>query len=58
MKKASEKTTSSQQGKQKNHVLDTEEEKENGDIYPLFAVGRASRKSPYIVAVKLNGLKL
>ena len=62
-KKTSEKTTpnsnpSSQQGKPRFHVLDAEEEKEDEDIYPRFAVSQGSRKNLYMVAVELNGLEV
>lgn len=58
-RKSSEKfsnPTSSQQGKQKVHVLDTEEPDEEQDIYPLFAVNPSCHKNSYMVTVQLNGL--
>ena len=60
-RKSSEKfsnPTSSQQGKQKVHVLDTEEPDEEQDIYPLFAVNPSCHKNPYMVTVQLNGLEV
>ncbi|XP_068756934.1 uncharacterized protein [Montipora capricornis] len=60
-RKSSEKSsnpTSSQQGKQRVHVLDTEEPDEEQDIYPLFAVSPSSHKNPYMVTVELNGLEV
>ena len=48
--------TSSQQGKQTVHVLDTQEQDEEQDIYPLFAVNPSCHKNPYMVTVQLNGL--
>ena len=60
-RKSSEKfvnTTSSQQGKQRVHVLDSEEPDEEQDIYPLFAVNPSSHKNPYMVTVELNGLEV
>ena len=46
------------QGKPAIHVLDTEEEREDKDIYPLFAVSQGNRKNPYLVDVELNGVKV
>ena len=60
-RKSSEKfsnSTSSQQGKQRVHVLDTEEPDEEQVIYPLFPVNPSSHKNPYMVTVELNGLEV
>ncbi|XP_048590142.1 uncharacterized protein K02A2.6-like [Nematostella vectensis] len=46
------------QGKPAIHVLDTDKEIEDEDIYPLFAVSQGNRQNPYLVDVELNGLKV
>ena len=35
--------------------MDTQEQDEEQDIYPLFAVNPSSHKNPYMVTVELNG---
>ena len=40
------------------HVLECEEDDSDQEIYPMFSVNHGPRKSPYMVDLELNGLKI